>query len=149
MAVIHDDDRPPQRHRLKFRRLPGPYAIVRLASDSPIPIWATKGEFNSITRTTDELSLVCPTENLPPEVHSPHRWICLKLEGPFPFSMTGVLLSFIEPLSTNGIPIFAVSTYDTDYVLIQEEWAGAAIAGLQHAGHELWLNDETSRKLIE
>lgn len=149
MAVIHDEDRPPQRHHLKFRQLPGPYAIVRMASDSPIPNWATKGEFHSITRTTDELSVVCPTENLPPDAHSLHRWICLKLEGPFPFSMTGVLLSFIQPLSNNGIPIFAVSTYDTDYVLIQEEWAGAAIAELQRAGHELWAKDQSRRKLIE
>jgi hypothetical protein len=61
----------------------------------------------------------------------------LKLEGPFPFSQTGVLLSFIEPLSSNGIPIFAISTYDTDYVLIQEEFAGMALEMLQAAGHEL------------
>jgi len=149
MAVIHDEDRPPQRHRLRFRWLPGPYAIVRLASDSPIPNWATKGEFTSITRTSDELSIVCPAENLPPDVPPPHRWICLKLEGPFPFSMTGVLLSFIEPLSRNGIPIFAVSTYDTDYVLIQDDSVGAAIAELQRAGHELLPKDEPRRTLIE
>jgi len=61
----------------------------------------------------------------------------LKLEGPFPFSQTGVLLSFIEPLSSKGIPIFAVSTYDTDYVLIQEQFAGMALDRLQQAGHEL------------
>jgi hypothetical protein len=60
----------------------------------------------------------------------------LKLQGPFPFSQTGVLLSFIEPLSRNGIPIFAVSTYDTDYVLVPEEFAEAALAVLQSAGHE-------------
>jgi len=127
----------PQRHRLKFHRLPGQYEIVRLAPDASVPDWAVQGEFTSITRTGDELSIVCPTGNLPPDVQSPQRWICLKLEGPFPFSQTGVLLSFIEPLSNNGIPIFAISTYDTDYVLIQEEYAGAAISFLQQAGHEL------------
>jgi len=110
---------------------------VRLASDAVVPTWATQAGFSSITRTTDELSIVCPTDNLPPEVHSPHRWICLKLEGPFPFSQTGVLLSFIEPLSRNEIPIFAISTYDTDYVLIPEEFSEPAISKLQHAGHEL------------
>jgi hypothetical protein len=57
--------------------------------------------------------------------------------------MTGVLLSFIEPLSRSGIPIFAISTFDTDYVLIQEEWAGAALAELQKAGHVLWNEDES------
>jgi len=139
----------PLRHHLKFRRLPGLYAIARLAPDAPVPDWAGKGDFTSTTRTADELSIVCPTANLPPEVHSPHRWICLKLEGPFPFELTGVLLSFIDPLSTQGVPIFAISTYDTDYVLIQEEWAGAAISALQAAGHELWPRDESWRKLIE
>jgi hypothetical protein len=138
-----------KRHQLKFRWLPGPYTIVRLAPGAPAPDWATKGEFTSITRTTDEFSIVCPSENLPPDVGSSHRWICLKLEGPFPFSLTGVLLSFIEPLSSKGIPIFAISTYDTDYVLIQEEWAGAAISALQAAGHELWPRDESWRNPIE
>ncbi|HXJ88048.1 MAG TPA: ACT domain-containing protein [Candidatus Binatia bacterium] len=122
-------------HRLKFRRLKSLYAIVRHSADSAVPEWATRGEFTSITRTSDELSIVCPLENLPADVSS-QRWICLKLEGPFPFSQTGVLLSFIEPLSSNGIPIFAIATYDTDYVLIPEEWAGAAISALRGAGHE-------------
>lgn len=124
-------------HQLKFRRLREPYAIVRQAPDEPVPEWATMGEFTSITRTGDELSLVCPATNLPHDVEVQHHWMCLKLHGPFPFSQTGVLLSFIEPLSTKGIPIFAISTYDTDYVLIQEEWAGAALNALHQAGHEL------------
>jgi uncharacterized protein len=129
------------RQQLKFHRLPGSYTIVRLAADAPIPEWAWKGEFTSITRTTDELSIVCPADNVSADVHSPHRpiclkWICLKLEGPFPFSQTGVLLSFIEPLSTRGVPIFAISTFDTDYVLIQEEFAETALDALRQAGYE-------------
>ena len=135
---------------LRFRWLSNSlYAIVRLAPDASVPAWATKGEFTSITRSSDELSIVCPIENLPPEINSPQRWICLKLEGPFPFSQTGVLLSFIQPLSSNGIPIFAISTYDTDYVFIQEEFAGAAFDRLQEAGHEFWPRDDSWRKLIE
>jgi hypothetical protein len=126
-----------QEHQLKFRQLPGPYAIVRLAADAPVPEWATKGEFTSITRTPDELSIVCPADNLPRDVNSLHHWICLKLEGPFPFELTGVLLSFIDPLSRNGVPIFAISTYDTDYVLIQEEFVGIAMGRLKQAGHQL------------
>lgn len=122
--------------RLKFRMLRGSYAIVRLAADAAVPLWATKGEFTSITRTTDELSIVCPIEDVPKDVNAPLRWICLKLQGPFPFSQTGVLLSFIDPLSSNNVPIFAVSTYDTDYVLIPEEFADAALGNLQKAGHE-------------
>ena len=129
-------------HQLKFCQLPGTYAIVRLVPDAPVPDWAAKGDFTSITRSADELSIVCPSDNLSPDVHSSHRWICMKLEGPFPFTQTGVLLSFIEPLSTNGIPIFAISTYDTDYVLIPEEHA-RAIDVLREAGHELWPKDES------
>lgn len=126
-----------QRHALKFRQLAGLYAVVRLASDESIPDWATKGDFTSITRSADELSIVCPADNLPPELHSPERWNCLKLEGPFPFALTGVLLAFIEPLSTKGVPIFAISTYDTDYVLIPEDRMGGVIDLLRQAGHEL------------
>ena len=137
----------PNRHQLKFRQLPGPYAIVRLAPDAAVPAWATKGDFTSITRTADELSIVCPADNLPPEVHSQHRWICLKLEGPFPFSQTGVLLSFIEPLSRNDISIFAISTFDTDYVLIPEGHA-RALDVLREAGHQLLGDDEPRRKFL-
>jgi len=122
---------------LKFRWIAGPYAIVRLAPDAVVPEWATRGEFTSVSRSAEELSIVCPADNLPRDVNTQHHWICLKLEGPFPFNLTGVLLSFIQPLSTRGIPIFAVSTYDTDYVLIQEEFQGMALDRLQEAGHEL------------
>lgn len=124
-------------HKLKFRWLPGIYAIVRLAPDATIPEWATRGDFTSITRTTEELSIVCPADNLPCDVDSQHHWICLKLEGPFPFELTGVLLSFIQPLSRKEIPIFAISTYDTDYVLLQEDHMGNVMDILREAGHEL------------
>lgn len=146
MPITQDGETGGPRYRLKFRWLPGAYAVVRLGANSLVPDWATKGDFSSITRSADELSVVCPADNLPPDVTSQHRWICLKLEGPFPFSLTGILLSFIAPLSNNGVPIIAISTYDTDYVLIQEEWAGSAIEVLQQAGHELWPHDESGRK---
>jgi len=131
-----------ERSRLKFRQLPSLYAVVRLSSDAAVPGWACfsnsgKDDFASMTRTGEELSIVCPADNVSPDVHSPHRWICLKLEGPFPFSQTGVLLSFIGPLSENGIPIFAISTFDTDYVLVQEEHATGAVKLLRQAGHAL------------
>jgi uncharacterized protein len=148
-ATGQSDHSNPKRHRLKFRWLSGPYAIVRLPPDAPVPAWTRKGDFTSVTRSVDELSVVCPADNLPADVHSEHHWICYKLEGPFPFSLTGVLLSFIEPLSENGVPIFAISTYDTDYVLVQEEFAGVAQQALDEAGHDLWPRDEPRRRLIE
>jgi len=126
----------PKRHHLKFRQLPGLYAIIRFGPGATIPQWATKGDFTSITRTADELSVVCSAENLPAGVDSQPLWICLKLEGPFAFSQTGVLLSFIAPLSNNGVPIFAISTYDTDYVLVQQEHSQSAFDALIATGHE-------------
>jgi hypothetical protein len=123
--------------RLKFRMLADIYAIVRFAPDAAVPEWAAKGKFYSITRTSEEISIVCPAENVPADTRPSLRWVCLKLEGPFPFSQTGVLLSFIEPLSSNGVPIFAISTYDTDYVLIQEEFRSTALGLLQKAAHEM------------
>jgi hypothetical protein len=128
---------PSQIRPLKFRQLPGLYAIVRQSPDTPVPAWATKDNFTSITRTAEEVSIVCPAENIPKDFAPTLRWICLKLEGPFPFSQTGVLLSFIQPLSNNGIPIFAISTYDTDYVLVPQEQAPQALDLLHAAGHEL------------
>jgi hypothetical protein len=127
-----------QRHQLKFRFLPGLYVIVRLESNAPVPEWATRGDFTSVSRSADELSVVCPAESVPSNVQLADRWTCLKLDGPFPFSQTGVLLSFIEPLSINDIPIFAISTYDTDYVLIPENCA-LALDVLREAGHERLL----------
>lgn len=121
---------------LKFRQLPGLYAVVGQSADAIIPTWASKGNFTSITRTADELSIVCRAENLPEEIApAALRWICLKLEGPFDFSLTGVLLSFIEPLSANRVPIFAISTFDTDYVLVPQEHAAYATTLLRQAGH--------------
>ena len=111
--------------------------MLRFEPRTAIPDWAENGEFTSVTRTADELSIVCPAENVPSSLHSPHRWICLKLQGPFSFSLTGVLLSFIQPLSESEVPIFAISTYDTDYVLIQEDFFDKALTTLQQAGHEL------------
>jgi uncharacterized protein len=110
---------------------------VRLAPDAPVPDWAAKGDFNAISRTADELSVVCPAENIPKSFDPGPSWMCLRLEGPFPFSQTGVLLSFIAPLSNSGIPIFAISTYDTDYVLIRPEHRERAFDLLRGARHEL------------
>jgi hypothetical protein len=138
MPVAHEDDEArPKRHQLKFRQLRGSYAVARLAPDAPVPDWATKGEFTSISRTPDELSIVCPAGNVPGNLPLPDRWMCLKLEGAFPFSLTGILLAFIEPLSAHAIPIFAISTYDTDYVLVPEESSAKAVEMLMEAGHEM------------
>lgn len=103
-----------------------------------------EGEFFCVVRTPDEVSIVCP-ESVCPEnriasdgggIVVERGWVALKLEGPFPFSMTGVLASFFDPLARARVPIFAVSTFDTDYVLIKEEHLKQALTALDGAGHE-------------
>jgi len=121
---------------LKFSRVPGSFAVCRLAAGASVPDWALHGRFCSVTRTADELSVVCPEDQVPPEVQHENQWACLKLEGPFPFSETGILTSFVQPLSERAIPIFAVSTFDTDYVLVKEAWIEKALEVLTKAGHQ-------------
>jgi hypothetical protein len=122
---------------LKFRQLPTTYAICRLPPDAPAPVLTTATLFTSITRTADELSIVCPADQAPQNGKCESSWTCFKLEGPFSFALTGVLASFLSPLAQRGVPIFAVSTFDTDYVLVKEEHAVAALESLKAAGHEL------------
>lgn len=122
---------------LRFRQLPGSFVICRLPSDALTPQVAVGASFTSITRTEDELSIVCPVNLAPGNAKCEAPWICFKLEGPFPFSQTGVLASFIDPLAEHGVPIFAISTFDTDYVLVREEHARAALRTLRSAGHEM------------
>lgn len=132
-----DADKPLSPIELRFRLIPGSFAVCRLAADAPVPQWAWNSPFSSVTRTADELSIVCSADDVPPDVNADQRWICLKIEGPFAFSQVGILASIIDPLAENGVPIFAISTYDTDYVLIKEEFWEVACGALQRAGHEL------------
>jgi uncharacterized protein len=124
---------------LKYRVLAEWLAVCRFASDAGIPALTTEGEsrFFCVVRTRDELSIVCAEDRIPDGVRAERGWLALKLEGPFPFSMTGVLASFLQPLAEAQIPIFAISTFDTDYVLIKRDRFVAAVAALAAAGHEL------------
>jgi len=137
LLLNHQDDEPQKRIELKFSFVPGAFAICKLPASAPIPDWALTGPFISVTRTVEELSIVCHADNLPRDVNAESHWICFKLQGPFAFSQTGILASFIAPLSAKAIPIFAISTFDTDYVLTKEEFAGFALQTLQQAGHQL------------
>jgi uncharacterized protein len=91
----------------------------------------------SVTRTGNELSIVCPLESVPQDRKPETAWVCFALLGPFSFSEVGILDSFISPLAEHGIPIFALSTYDTDYVLVREPDANRAIEIVEKAGHQL------------
>lgn len=115
--------------------LPEPLAVCRLAATARVPSWALElhESFVSVTRTPDELSIVCPDEAVPPDVEVESGWRALKLPGPIPFDQVGVLASLAAPLAAAGISIFAVSTYDTDYVLVKEADLERALAALDPA----------------
>jgi uncharacterized protein len=125
---------------LKYHVLNRDLAVCQGAADSAIPAWAHDPDFFCIVHTTDEISIVCSEDSLGPNDSNfkiDRGWAALKLEGPFPFTMTGVLASFLQPLADSEIPIFAISTFDTDYVLIKQDDLPRAQAVLKAAGHEL------------
>lgn len=117
--------------------LQGGYAVARLEACAPIPGWADGGGFVSITRTGDELSIVCSADRVPPGVRVSSPWSCFKLQGPFAFDETGVVLGVIEPLSKNGIGIFVVSTFDGDHILVQQADQERSVALWQAQGHRV------------
>src|SRR3989442_1500343 len=107
-------------HQLTILVLPNLFAICRLARDASIPAWATAADFFSITRTADEHSIVCRQDAVPEGILCERGWRCLRVAGTIPFSVVGVLASLTAPLAEAGISVFAVSTYDTDYLLVKE-----------------------------
>lgn len=117
--------------------LPGQYAVCQLAADAVPPVWAMQGEFWTISRTADELSVVCEENLVPTGVQSQKGWAALKLHGPFEFTLTGILASVLNPLRDANIGIFALSTFDTDYVLVPADKLSMAIKALREAGHEV------------
>jgi hypothetical protein len=117
--------------------LPGAFAIVRLAADTPLPRWAARGEFFSVTRTSDELSVVCLADQVPSGIASETGWRALKVTGPFALSEIGVLAALAAPLAEAKVSLFAISTFDTDYLLVSEKQLNAAVAALKGAGHRI------------
>lgn len=112
------------------------YAICRLSPDAPFPQWA-KGKFVSLSRTQDELSVVCEQAHVRSDVHHEGDWCVLQVEGPMDLSIVGVLASLTQPLAQAGINLFAVSTFDTDYLLVKREKYDAAKDALEQAGHKV------------
>jgi hypothetical protein len=117
-----------------LRPLEGDYAICRLGVTEPDPAWAC-GKFVAVTRTADELSVICPTACVPPGIRSASGWAAFRFEGTFAFTATGILASALAPLAEAGVPILAQSTFDTDYLLVPAAKREAAIAALRSAGH--------------
>jgi hypothetical protein len=117
--------------------MPGVFAICRLDADATIPSWATKGSFFSLTKTDEELSIVCEEVNIPPSVRCEKSRLMFKIEGPIDFSLTGILASIANPLAQAKVSIFAISTFDTDYVMVATHDLEKASECLRNAGFEI------------
>jgi hypothetical protein len=129
------DTHQPDARSLRLVTVPGRFAVCRLAPDEPLPAWATRATFFSISRSQEELSVVCPEDEVPADVRSERGWRCLRVAGVIDFSAIGVLASLVSPLAQVGISVFAVSTFDTDYLLVKEQDFPAACEALRNAGH--------------
>ena len=126
---------------MRLSILRGELAIARLGPADRVPEWAQSADFLSITRTADELSIVCESSRVPEEIRAERGRRALKIEGPLEFSLVGVIASIAGPLASAGISIFAMSTFDTDYVLVSAAELSAAIAVLKSAGHDVRVGE--------
>jgi hypothetical protein len=124
-------------HQLSIMVLPDHFAVCRLAPDAPVPSWVAATTFFSITRTADELSIVCRQDAVPEGIKCERGWRCLRVAGTIDFAVVGVLASLVTPLAEAGISVFAVSTFDTDYLLVKENVFDKAVAALRQMGHKV------------
>ena len=120
---------------LTLSLVPGILSICRLDPSTMIPDWVTGGTFFSISRTPDELSIVCLQDQVPDGIHADQGWRGLRVQGPLDFALTGILASLATPLAQAGISIFALSTFDTDYVLVKAVDLDHAVQVLRRQGH--------------
>jgi hypothetical protein len=120
---------------LQYKIHDGCFAVCRLDNIDPLPVWATAGAWWQAMRTADDLSIVCEESAVPEGVRCQGGWRRIELAGPFDFAVTGILASVLSPLAAAGVPIFALSTFDTDWVLLPGEHLEKAKHALSGAGH--------------
>ena len=123
--------------RFGVRRIPGRLAIVWLDPGSGVPSWASTGSLSAVVRTSEELTIVCDQMVVPETMKSERDWVALRVEGPLPFSMTGVLARLLEPLAAEQISVFVLSTFDTDYILVKADESDRALEALCREGHRI------------
>jgi hypothetical protein len=111
------------------------FGVCRLGPQEPWPVWAAGCSLLSMTRTGDELSVLCPQEAVPAGVRCEQGWRAFRVATTLDFSLLGVLASLLSPLAEAGVSVFVVSTFDTDYVLVKAENMAKAIAALEARGH--------------
>lgn len=122
--------------QLRISILPSFLAVCRLAADAETPSWV-QGAFTSVTRTRDELSVICDDAAVPEGIQAERGWRALKVEGPIPFEVTGVAAALVSPLAEARISVFLMATFDTDYLLLKAEVFEQAVAILRAQGHEI------------
>jgi hypothetical protein len=111
-----------QKRILTLSLMPDSYAICRLAPDTKVPDWAYQGSFYSISKTSDELSIVVDQRFAPAGIKKSENWKGFKVEGPLDFSLTGILAALSKTLADNKIPLYSISTFDTDYILVESKY---------------------------
>lgn len=122
--------------KLTLSILDGRYSIHRFAPDSPIPASAAQSRFFSISRTDEELSIVCESTIDLKAPQSENDWHIIGVVGPLDFSLTGILAGISAVLADVEVSIFALSTYDTDYILVRDDDLKEAKRALLQAGYQ-------------
>jgi hypothetical protein len=115
------------------------FAICRFDSDSAIPEWSGKSQFYSVTRTRDEISIICRQADVYQDNESviDKDWRILKIKGPLNLSLTGIIADISGILGKSKIPVFTISTYDTDYILVKKDYLDKAITSLKKGGYNI------------
>ena len=127
----------PHRHHLRLHVRAERVAVCRLDAAEPIPRWADGSGFVAISRTDAELSVVCAADRVPDDVKAERGYAVIGVEGTLAPELVGVLVSLAAPLADAGIPILAIGTYDTDYVLVRDATLERAVSALRDAGHDI------------
>jgi uncharacterized protein len=126
---------PAAKHSFELSLLPETFTICRLAPDAGVPEWAMRGQLFSITRTSEELSVIAERVFVPENLRTEVSWRVVKVHGPFDLSEVGVLADLVAPLAGAGVSVFTISTFDTDYLLVQCTQLREAIDALRNAAH--------------
>jgi len=128
---------------VELRVLPGTLAVARLDPGDGLPGWAAAAAgaddapLHAVVRTARELSVVCADSAVPADVRAVRGWRALEVAGPLDLALTGVLAAVATPLADAGVAVFAVATFDTDYVLVRAGELDAAAGALRAAGHRI------------
>jgi hypothetical protein len=121
---------------VELELLEGNFTIHRLSPSAEIPVEVFSSVFLNISKTEEELSIVCPSSLELKSEHRDNDWVCIKVRGSLDFGLTGVLAKLCGVLAEAQLSIFAISTYDTDYILVKATKANKAVSALETAGYK-------------